>query len=156
MMPIGGDVSLPSQSSSRWLPHAAAMPMATRQCRASDDGQRHDEDDEDGADAVGVGAVRADQQVEIGRDRNGGEESSFACRAAAWRRCARPEARPPASHAAATPASAWPTGLGIRPALKQFLPNAATRGVLQKSATAGVWRTKNLHRVKYLYNQDIT
>ena len=30
MIPIGGDVSLPSQSSSRWLAHAAAMAEATR------------------------------------------------------------------------------------------------------------------------------
>ena len=29
-MPMGGDVSLPSQSSSRWLAQAAAMAAATR------------------------------------------------------------------------------------------------------------------------------
>ena len=33
-------------------------------------------DQSDGADAVRVGAVRADEQIEIGRDANGGEEHS--------------------------------------------------------------------------------
>ena len=77
-MPIGGDESVPSQSSS--VCDRVGQPGRTRQSRASahpatpQNHPQHDPDDHRRAKPVRGPAVRADQQIEIRRHAGGGKQ----------------------------------------------------------------------------------